>query len=287
MTSIELSSDHKEVYSNLEWRNNRLGYLGELAVDKALSSLGIDYESNPKDNAEDFKREQGGGPDHKIKGINIEIETKNLGNYPFDRNMIYETLFPRFNRKNETSDGLRKLFIGTNLNVSDRNDLLIGSLGIFIISIGFQIKKENFERAVRIFRGKIINFLRIHHKEEYQKIIYSSCNRGKKGENGEDISVDLATLLSSLPIIIDNNLISSSNPGRSIVYINHKGDPPPLISIIGGIIGSSLRNKYQEIKDRISPDLSVTSNNISLDEVSFSNLTLMSSKPKNGYEMLC
>lgn len=158
----KMTESEYDVYNSFEdnWkeRNNRKGFIGELAVDKALDELGLAFSTNPKESKENYNGTKERGPDHQIEG-GIFIEDKNWSRYEITPEMYSGKIQSRFPNQRGR---LNIVVMGNaNFSVGAETEIMLDQprLSLFVISLGRRISLSNFDECVSTIMKKISNYL--------------------------------------------------------------------------------------------------------------------------------
>lgn len=141
-----------DTYNQFEKDNNKTGYLGELAVVKALDILNINHKSTPKETKNEYNHYQAKGVDHHLPE-NIEIETKNWGIYDFSLDKYNDKVISRFSKNS------LKILITTNNNFTSNTLKKMRKDNMFVINIDNKIYTNNFDESVEEIENKLKNII--------------------------------------------------------------------------------------------------------------------------------
>lgn len=148
--------------SNLTQREKK-GILLEFAVQKALSLLNLNHQSNPP-NPEEWKKTPGNGVDHEVTDKRALIEDKNLGRkssyYPSFFKIGVSSRFQKIDpvHKNEWIHVVSKAD-----GYSSKVWTLCKNLRIRVVSVGFVVTSEvkNILKAIQVLVKKFMLIFRI------------------------------------------------------------------------------------------------------------------------------
>lgn len=150
-----MTQENLRVYSQFEDDYiNQTGFLGELAVDKSLEKLGVDFSTNKKGSIQKYSDSRG-GPDQRI-GNHVFIETKNWGRYEISLDMYKRKMKKRLTN---VKGGVKIVVMGC-ANLSMRAETALIKDDIFLVVIGEQVRLWNFDSMVRTLEKKLRSVIR-------------------------------------------------------------------------------------------------------------------------------
>lgn len=169
---VRLNQFLEEVDSSNLTQREKKGILLEFAVQKALSLLNLNHQSNPS-NPRDWKKSPGNGVDHRVADKRALIEDKNLGR----KSSYYPSFFRRgvSSRFQKIDPEHKEMWV----HVVSKADgypskvwALCKRLAIKVISVGFVVTpdEKNILKAIRALVKKFMLIFRIRKTEILNKI---------------------------------------------------------------------------------------------------------------------